>query len=76
MSYNLLDRDEIIVIAEDRRKEIEEQNATINEMNEHIAALENGNLQLYDEVQKLRCYKHAINALMFLYRFCKEEADK
>lgn len=69
MSYNLLDRDEIIAIAEERRE-------TIDELNETISAQEVTIMHLHNEVEQLRCYQHAINALMFLYRFCKEEADK
>jgi predicted RNase H-like nuclease (RuvC/YqgF family) len=82
MSYNLLDRDEIITIAEDRRKEIEEQRDvieeqrnTIKELEETVRVLENSNLDMYKELEKLRCYQHAMNALMFLYKFCKGEVD-
>ena len=49
---------------------------TIKELNETIDIMENNYGDLYKELEQLRCYKHAINALMFLYRFCKEEADK
>lgn len=55
---------------------IEEQSDTIRELQETNALLENGNITLFDEVQDLRRYKHAVNALMFLYNFCKEKADK
>lgn len=58
------------------RECIEEQRDTIKELEETNTLLENSNVDMYKELEKLYCYKHAINALMFLYKFCKEEADK
>ena len=71
---NLVQGDTLLI--KELREHIEEQRDTIKELEETNALLENSNVDMFNEMQELRCYKHAINALMFLYKFCKEKADE
>ena len=75
-NYDLFNCEELVTIVKSRDELIDELDNTIDELNETIDIMENNNSDLYKELEQLRCYKHAINALMFLYRFCKDEADK
>lgn len=49
---------------------------TIKELEETVRVLKNSNMDMYKELEQMRCNQHAVNALMFLYKFCKEKADK
>ena len=68
---NLLQGDTLLI--KELREHVEEQRDTIKELEETVRVLENANVDMFNEMQELRRYKHVVNALMFLYRFCKEE---
>ncbi len=64
------------LLIKELRETIEEQRNTIKELEETVGILENNNVNMFNEMQDLLRYKHVVNALMFLYKFCKGEADK